>query len=859
METFYGYLSTPHDALLLFEACRLGRLQRIRRRLSESERNAYVRSGAVFVWDEEESGIKRWTDGRHWSPSRINGSFLVYREVEPRRAKIDLHTESANTVEYIPKEGGLIKKAISITIYNNKKQHLVSYYTREDVNNGLLSSPVNLPLFADINISTDIYPEFTPETAAGPATNGPGGGSAANGTGASGNVSRAILPARAAGRASNSPAGGASQRSGSRPRGSASRPTANRPRSIASMRSSTPTGSVSDSAPSGDDVRQDLTAPQAASAAKNSRMPRRQSPPQMYPPQSSEVSSSMDVDHSGSWHSDHAQSPYPPHHQQYDEPSSSSHKTAMSTTPGQHFVQQAETVTPPSPSSQSSGSEMGQGYFGEYQHHQHQVGHLHQQQQPQQHRQFGSSNINSVGGNHSHVATRSPFFMNNETSSSAGSGSPPPVSPPTSAGVPIPITTISDSSVTMAPVTTMAGGGAGSWSSARGGVSSKLQLPPVNLNALSLPRPKLKSPVPMSRNASSSSNRNLSPLMSGNGNSDSPPLFLAHATWTPTIFPMHMMSEAGRPSFGSLEAAAAASASVSNQQQNRDPAPSTLPISSMVEGSIIVRPQGKSDDVNGTSVETQSTSYGSPSSAPPAIPSMVPSPLHSPGTTSSVPPLPAPVADAGFQCAPASAASRSPSLSPHLKQAEPSNGTAHRSQDGGRQAPQHEHQNSYEHTHGYYHSQHPDYHHHPHPQAHQGHHHHPHNHPQHQQWHHGSPSYGHHHHHSYEADHAYSNGYTRTGYHQGWYDNGPNGSGSGWDEEYAGKGVNGQEKRTPPQLVANSGWNGHMPSSSMPSGPYEYQHHQGQSNNQFEREMGGRSDDGAYAVGPDGRGRYGSY
>jgi hypothetical protein len=37
--------------------------------------------GSVFVFDEGESGICRWTDGRIWSPSRICGNFLVYREL----------------------------------------------------------------------------------------------------------------------------------------------------------------------------------------------------------------------------------------------------------------------------------------------------------------------------------------------------------------------------------------------------------------------------------------------------------------------------------------------------------------------------------------------------------------------------------------------------------------------------------------------------------------------------------------------------------------------------------------------------------------------------------------------------------
>lgn len=45
-----------------------------------------ITSGSVFVFDEDESGIKRWTDGFYWSPSRILGNFLLYRETDKRGA-----------------------------------------------------------------------------------------------------------------------------------------------------------------------------------------------------------------------------------------------------------------------------------------------------------------------------------------------------------------------------------------------------------------------------------------------------------------------------------------------------------------------------------------------------------------------------------------------------------------------------------------------------------------------------------------------------------------------------------------------------------------------------------------------------
>ncbi len=35
----------------------------------------------MFIYEENASGIKRWTDGVPWSPSRILGNFLVYREL----------------------------------------------------------------------------------------------------------------------------------------------------------------------------------------------------------------------------------------------------------------------------------------------------------------------------------------------------------------------------------------------------------------------------------------------------------------------------------------------------------------------------------------------------------------------------------------------------------------------------------------------------------------------------------------------------------------------------------------------------------------------------------------------------------
>lgn len=83
IESFYGIIDSTADALRVFELCRQGKLGRVRRRLHEKERHL-IRSGSVFVFDEKESGIRRWTDGRVWSPSRILGNFLIYRELDKK-------------------------------------------------------------------------------------------------------------------------------------------------------------------------------------------------------------------------------------------------------------------------------------------------------------------------------------------------------------------------------------------------------------------------------------------------------------------------------------------------------------------------------------------------------------------------------------------------------------------------------------------------------------------------------------------------------------------------------------------------------------------------------------------------------
>ncbi|ONH65504.1 cAMP-independent regulatory protein pac2 [Cyberlindnera fabianii] len=81
MESYTGAVQTPKDAIILLEASRIGLIPRIKRRLKDTER-ASIKAGDVFIWNEKEAKMRRWTDGRSWSASRVTGAFLTYREME---------------------------------------------------------------------------------------------------------------------------------------------------------------------------------------------------------------------------------------------------------------------------------------------------------------------------------------------------------------------------------------------------------------------------------------------------------------------------------------------------------------------------------------------------------------------------------------------------------------------------------------------------------------------------------------------------------------------------------------------------------------------------------------------------------
>ncbi|TFK98199.1 Gti1/Pac2 family-domain-containing protein [Pterulicium gracile] len=150
---FHGYVETTGNALRIVYAAIEDVVPRTSRRLNDTERRTMIKSGAVFVFSVAESGIKRWTDGMLWSPSRIQGNFLVYRELSEkgytRNSPLwycDVLTHGQQAGSSLPndigtiKNNGLMKKTITIT-HNGTDFHLISYYKKEDISCGRLQKP----------------------------------------------------------------------------------------------------------------------------------------------------------------------------------------------------------------------------------------------------------------------------------------------------------------------------------------------------------------------------------------------------------------------------------------------------------------------------------------------------------------------------------------------------------------------------------------------------------------------------------------------------------------------------------------------------------------------------------------------
>jgi hypothetical protein len=214
--TFTGFVQNSMDGLILFEACLSGKLHYVLRRPNHNERGQLIKSGNIFIYEEQASGIKRWTDGVAWSPSRILGNFQIYRELDKpfapgeKRYAIKRKRSSISDVDdfqrgdsdsrgnietprpitppeppanpeiksglpsseqdkelersligslvdsYGFRADGLVKKTMRISV-NGICHHMVSYYKVDDVKQNQLARPLQDPRLQHISVRPELY------------------------------------------------------------------------------------------------------------------------------------------------------------------------------------------------------------------------------------------------------------------------------------------------------------------------------------------------------------------------------------------------------------------------------------------------------------------------------------------------------------------------------------------------------------------------------------------------------------------------------------------------------------------------------------------------------------------------------
>ena len=144
--SYTGHVDSIDDALILFEAYRAGRIPGFSRRLTEDEKRELIQANKVFIWPEDEFGLKRWTDGKKWSPSRVVGAFLGYQE----------RSVCSNSADG---KGFLCKKTLCVSLYTGMKLHMVSYYL-SDVDITHVTTPSTDPQLADIKVNPAVFSEL---------------------------------------------------------------------------------------------------------------------------------------------------------------------------------------------------------------------------------------------------------------------------------------------------------------------------------------------------------------------------------------------------------------------------------------------------------------------------------------------------------------------------------------------------------------------------------------------------------------------------------------------------------------------------------------------------------------------------
>jgi Gti1/Pac2 family len=130
------HVRDARDAHIVFEAVRQGLLRPVTRRLNEVERSMYIISGAIFVWEESDDdlGLKRWTDGRVWSQSRMREVSRVILTVSQSRRRVSSRIysmmRSYHPMMHVRTTTLLGEWAVGITVQLHLEPHFPQFFRK---------------------------------------------------------------------------------------------------------------------------------------------------------------------------------------------------------------------------------------------------------------------------------------------------------------------------------------------------------------------------------------------------------------------------------------------------------------------------------------------------------------------------------------------------------------------------------------------------------------------------------------------------------------------------------------------------------------------------------------------------------
>ncbi|KAL5485457.1 hypothetical protein ACEPAI_8099 [Sanghuangporus weigelae] len=167
---------STRDANVLFHAVTCGILPMVTRRLDAADR-ATLRPGCVYVWEERSpasdatgAGMERFTEGRHWHPSRVRDDFLLYIEKDwdtnethtserNRMLRHNRESYSSNSYTTQPvKRQPLVKQTYSAWVNTGtslKKWHMNAYYTEDTLEH--LRIVDDVPILANLHVPHECY------------------------------------------------------------------------------------------------------------------------------------------------------------------------------------------------------------------------------------------------------------------------------------------------------------------------------------------------------------------------------------------------------------------------------------------------------------------------------------------------------------------------------------------------------------------------------------------------------------------------------------------------------------------------------------------------------------------------------